>query len=194
MVTVFEVRYQTADSESSWNTLPNRSTVRTQYKIYLLPYVLSAVCLCATNTTTPDTPLWLSNGWAGKWCVVVVNVINYKCEQTVCTVCTVQNVWWKIWVKCETGEVTWSTYWVRTAVSHHSNFQRPPQKEIVNILRHNYHRLKYYCNTVRTILSRLHSVLYYSVLYYTYCTLYILYMFPCFPVSHVFGSFIFNIC
>ena len=35
-----------------------------------------------------------------------------------CTVCTVQNVWWKeVWVRSETGEVIGSTYWVRTAVS-----------------------------------------------------------------------------
>jgi hypothetical protein len=59
--------------------------------------------------------------WADDDCVTVVNVcVNYKSvsEQTVCTVCTVQNVWWKeVWVRSETGEVTCSTYWVRTAVS-----------------------------------------------------------------------------
>ena len=56
------------------------------------------------------------------WCTIVVNrglTTRVKGEQTVCTICTVQNLWWKeVWVRSETGEVTSSTYWVRTAVSH----------------------------------------------------------------------------
>ena len=64
-----------------------------------------------------------ASDWADDDCVIVVNMcINYKSvsEQTECTVCTVQNVWRKeVWDRSETGEVTCSTYWVRTEVSQY---------------------------------------------------------------------------
>ena len=53
------------------------------------------------------------------WCAIVVNrglTTRVKGEQRECTVCTVVK---EVWVRCETGEVTVSTYWVRTVVSQY---------------------------------------------------------------------------
>ena len=55
-----------------------------------------------------------ASDWADDDCVIVVKVcINYKSvsEQTVCTVCTVQNVWWK---ESETGVKRAKWHSVRT--------------------------------------------------------------------------------
>ena len=71
-----------------------------------------------------DSVYWKSRCGSARtelkmWCTIVVNrgfTTRVKDEQTVCTVCTVQNVWWK---KSESGEVTGSTYSLRTAVSQY---------------------------------------------------------------------------
>jgi len=59
--------------------------------------------------------------------------------------------WWKIWVKCETGEVTWSTYCVRTAVS-----QFPSPKSGYSVIRGSYSTSRWLsaCVTVMRLCCR----------------------------------------